>query len=85
MEFFRPRHYVSLIINSQVHCFLLEKNKTGFQIITSDVIDSEYAGIFDDNLINPSFFIDILYRFFEKNIVNMLRITTNNINEGIYK
>lgn len=67
MEFFRSKHYVSLVIHSQLHCFLLERKKNQFQVITSDMITGDYAGIFDNHLINPSFFIDVLQRFFEKN------------------
>jgi len=66
MQLLSSKQYVSFVINTQVHC-LLAKKKSQFYITAVDTIEHDCAGIFEGHLINPSFFIDALCRFFKKN------------------
>ena len=60
------QEYISLIVQDCLCIILLKKVSSTYELVASEHISLENAGIVDGHLDNPSFFAYVLYNFFEK-------------------
>ncbi len=60
------QYYTSLIVQDCLCIILLKKVSSTYELVASEYISFENAGIVDGHLGNPSFFAYVLYNFFEK-------------------